>query len=77
MGKVNCRSIQCQSQINSYLHVRQYKNTFELFQLFTKKYFILTTRPTAKDDIKGYDVWVLNTTEVEIDVLTGEYKVAY
>jgi xanthine dehydrogenase/oxidase len=31
--------------------------------------------PTAKDDIEGYDVWVLNVTEVEIDVLTGEYKV--
>ncbi|ODN05815.1 Aldehyde oxidase 4 [Orchesella cincta] len=31
--------------------------------------------PTAKDDIKGYDVWVLNATEVEIDVLTGEYKI--
>ncbi len=33
--------------------------------------------PTAKDDIKGYDVWVLNCTEVEIDVLTGEYKVIF
>lgn len=33
--------------------------------------------PTSKDDIKGYDVWVLNCTEVEIDVLTGEYKVQY
>ncbi|CAL8096700.1 unnamed protein product [Orchesella dallaii] len=31
--------------------------------------------PTAKDDIKGYDVWVLNVTELEIDVLTGEYKI--
>ncbi|CAL8096692.1 unnamed protein product [Orchesella dallaii] len=31
--------------------------------------------PTAKDDIKGYDVWVLCATEVEIDVLTGEYKI--
>lgn len=34
-------------------------------------------RPTAKDDIKGYDVWVVNATEVEIDVLTGEYKVTH
>lgn len=32
-------------------------------------------RPTAKDDVKSYDVWILNVTEVEIDVLTGEYKV--
>ncbi|ODN05821.1 Indole-3-acetaldehyde oxidase [Orchesella cincta] len=34
-----------------------------------------TYTPTAKDDIKGYDVWVLNVTEVEIDALTGEYKI--
>jgi len=32
--------------------------------------------PTAKDDIQGYDVWVLAVTEVEIDVLTGEYKIS-
>jgi xanthine dehydrogenase/oxidase len=31
--------------------------------------------PTGKDDLKGYDVWVLTLSEVEIDVLTGEYKV--
>lgn len=34
-----------------------------------------TFRPTSKDDIKGYEVWVLNCTEIEIDVLTGEYKI--
>jgi len=27
------------------------------------------------DGLKGYHVWALNLTEVEIDVLTGEYKV--
>jgi len=34
-----------------------------------------TYTPTDKDDIQGYDVWVVNATEVEIDVLTGEYKI--
>ncbi|CAL8069378.1 unnamed protein product [Orchesella dallaii] len=31
--------------------------------------------PTGKDDLKGYDVWVVCANEVEIDVLTGEYKI--
>ncbi|CAL8070104.1 unnamed protein product [Orchesella dallaii] len=31
--------------------------------------------PTRKDDLKGYDVWVVCANEVEIDVLTGEYKI--
>ncbi|XP_035702304.1 xanthine dehydrogenase/oxidase isoform X3 [Folsomia candida] len=31
--------------------------------------------PGPKDDLKGYQVWALGLAEVEIDVLTGEYKV--
>ncbi|ODN02750.1 putative aldehyde oxidase 1 [Orchesella cincta] len=31
--------------------------------------------PTSKDELEGYDVWVLSATCVEIDVLTGEYKI--
>ncbi|XP_021958024.1 xanthine dehydrogenase [Folsomia candida] len=32
--------------------------------------------PGPKDDLKEYEVWALALAEVEIDVLTGEYKVA-
>jgi len=31
--------------------------------------------PGPSDNLKGYDVWAIALTEVEIDVLTGEYKV--
>lgn len=34
------------------------------------------TRPSPADGLQGYDVWALALAEVEIDVLTGEYKVS-
>jgi len=31
--------------------------------------------PSARDQLKGYDVFGVNLTEVEVDMLTGEYKI--
>jgi xanthine dehydrogenase/oxidase len=31
--------------------------------------------PNAADNLKAYNVWGLNLTEVEVDMLTGEYKI--
>jgi xanthine dehydrogenase/oxidase len=31
---------------------------------------------SGKDNLQGYDVWSILGTEVEVDVLTGEYKIS-
>ncbi|XP_021947093.1 xanthine dehydrogenase/oxidase [Folsomia candida] len=41
------------------------------------KHIMLTAQYEDKpgDDLKGYDIWAVCLTEVEVDVLTGEYKI--
>ncbi len=41
------------------------------------KHILLTAQHQDKpgDDLKAYDIWAVVLTEVDVDVLTGEYKV--
>ncbi|XP_021954654.1 xanthine dehydrogenase [Folsomia candida] len=49
----------------------------ELVTLCNKNHVHLSASymPSPKDNLKEYHIWVVNLTEVEIDVLTGEYKI--